>query len=426
MLPTSRDEIFDLLKALGVEIHPKTTLSTEVLEGRLRKALDCVQYITDVISTPGGGALDLHGVEPWTCGDTYVATRRGSLGEAITNYTTQKWIPELYLNALMNLRQTVMSMASHFDNGCTRFCLQDENKESAIIIRILKVFEKHETVPVFMVFYVHGTKENPKGIEWIQYQVRQGSKEQPLMGVTCTLTEQQLLLRILEMNSKRVPASYTSKRGPREQDFTLSFILPVGPLDSKDLGCLNINDGCVVCGKPGDKRCASCVAIYYCSRECQRADWSDHKSTCKTLKDATWISIRFCVVPPDFPSGGAHSVLNFKGHISGRPNQIPKAKTSTPKAPPNTQGTKPFIVKIQCNGSNATQMMIYDRRRTCDVLYLKSKEDAGEVAKFDAVARVVGFNTAWNGVKLFCWARRTGEWQFDLALDKLPNQDVKW
>jgi len=41
---------------------------------------------------------------------------------------------------------------------------------------------------------------------------------------------------------------------------------------------------CVSCGKEGTKLCAQCGVARYCSRECQKADWLNHKTQCKSLK----------------------------------------------------------------------------------------------------------------------------------------------
>ena len=43
---------------------------------------------------------------------------------------------------------------------------------------------------------------------------------------------------------------------------------------------------CARCGKPGATgmlRCSKCKSVRYCSRECQRSDWKQHKLRCKEV-----------------------------------------------------------------------------------------------------------------------------------------------
>ena len=42
------------------------------------------------------------------------------------------------------------------------------------------------------------------------------------------------------------------------------------------------NPACVT-GTPADKKCAGCRVAIYCSKECQRAGWGDHKPKCQQL-----------------------------------------------------------------------------------------------------------------------------------------------
>eukprot|EP01083_Nonionella_stella_P112031 329069_1 len=43
---------------------------------------------------------------------------------------------------------------------------------------------------------------------------------------------------------------------------------------------------CATCHKAGaTSRCTACKCTYYCSRDCQRKDWKQHKRICKMLKE---------------------------------------------------------------------------------------------------------------------------------------------
>ena len=38
---------------------------------------------------------------------------------------------------------------------------------------------------------------------------------------------------------------------------------------------------CASCGlSPANLRCTQCKGVYYCSRDCQKANWKSHKAAC--------------------------------------------------------------------------------------------------------------------------------------------------
>lgn len=50
---------------------------------------------------------------------------------------------------------------------------------------------------------------------------------------------------------------------------------------------------CLVCMKPSTRKCSRCLAVRYCSRECQEKDWESHQEICKHVKkDGTFKNLQ--------------------------------------------------------------------------------------------------------------------------------------
>ena len=88
------------------------------------------------------------------------------------------------------------------------------------------------------------------------------SVEIPLLAI-------KLLAKLLKMNSKRLlQSSLDSLHVPsttEDEDFSFSFLVPVGTILGRDLGRLNADLGCAVCGERSAKRCTRCQTVRYCS-----------------------------------------------------------------------------------------------------------------------------------------------------------------
>jgi hypothetical protein len=56
---------------------------------------------------------------------------------------------------------------------------------------------------------------------------------------------------------------------------------------------------CRFCGKRGPSilLCPLCLAVGYCDRACQRADWASHKTTCKETKSFDLSGLIAAIVP---------------------------------------------------------------------------------------------------------------------------------
>jgi len=64
----------------------------------------------------------------------------------------------------------------------------------------------------------------------------------------------------------------------------LEYVSKYVPRLYKKYDNITFSRGCNVCGKKSQtcKKCA-CRSIYYCSTDCQKADWKKHKTDCKRL-----------------------------------------------------------------------------------------------------------------------------------------------
>lgn len=130
--------------------------------------------------------------------------------------------------------------------------------------QILDVVEFDKETPILMVLYTHdlASKGPSRGSRtWMQNLM---DTQTAMPKITATLNEQHLLLRLLKSNSKRLSSSYSPSRTALDRHMTLSFLPPVGPLESKDIARLNTNDGCSICGDPAKSKCSRCAAIRYC------------------------------------------------------------------------------------------------------------------------------------------------------------------
>lgn len=95
-------------------------------------------------------------------------------------------------------------------------------------------------------------------------------------------------------------------------------------------------------------------------------------------------------------------------------------------APPNTAGERLFLVKFQVGmggGAEPGQMMLYDRKRTFQFFFHRQDDRAlfGEFYK-----EMCGPRGGHGGLKMYRWAKRTGDWELSVCLDRAPTTDTKW
>ena len=152
--------------------------------------------------------------------------------------------------------------------------------------------------------------------------------------------------------------------------------------------------------------------------ECQHVDWPQHKKTCRSLKGGTWITLPFVSSMPQYAGQFAVIVNRFN---SSRPEE--QRTINDASVPTNIHGDKVFLIKIQIGMDGEGNFLIYDRQRSMQVYFIESM-DPELFKKFRA--EIEGPKGGYNGLKMYRWAKRTGDFQFDICLDRAPQEVIKW
>ncbi|KAI0752538.1 hypothetical protein C8Q80DRAFT_1117939 [Daedaleopsis nitida] len=432
----TRHEILCVLKAMGIDLPVDTKLSDNVLDKRLRDALDASQYKEKLSSL-----TDLSSLPIWPVaapGDTnaatrsvYEAVRRGNMHEARQNEaaalrTGSRQPPELFVDPFMDLRQTIMSIGGFLDNGARWWGIRDQQHEQcAINMRVISVREVDAKTPAIVVLYRFIDRSSAtEGVQWI---LRQSANASVVANgglfINATPLEQKVVLKVLKSNAHLVPPDFVVDRQPGEERYKVSVLLPVGPLDFDVLAKLNEKQGCVICGKRTTSRCAQCQSVSYCGAECQRADWKAHKPACRSLKGGRWCTATVRHTLPGLEDMFLATVNKFSASLKDTPILDPSEHANTP--PPNVWGDKLFLVKIQIglNPAAPRYMMLYDMKRSFQVFLCPAENPL----LFENLhAEMTGPRGGYGGIKMYRWAKRTGDWQFDICVDRDPQTDIKW
>ncbi|KAF9019614.1 hypothetical protein BDZ89DRAFT_959052 [Hymenopellis radicata] len=416
----SRKDLLGLLKSMGVELPANTKLVDDLLDQKLGNALTAAQKLSPLVPDPSH--IDPSKLPLWKTTPAFQAMSRTSPNEAMKRFNSPNSDPfPLYTNTWMDARQTTMHVARNFENGVAVMALKDDYE--AIAIRVLSIHKLNENTPLIALIYYSSDLATPavNSFEWMGAQMQTGR----LAQIKCTSQEQALLRKLLFQNSRRVSTEFKPKMAGYERRFKPSFLVPLNPLDQLEIGKLSHNTGCQVCGGKTTSRCAQCQSASYCSRTCQSDDWKQHKALCKSLKGGSWASTDFT----------KHVIVNGKkmyiSVFSASGTVPPSAQTAAQAAaerdddspPPNVHGDRPFIVKVSnpFPAGNPTQgLLVYDRQRTFKAYVMQ--EDRPQVYGA-AMQLIIARN---NRMKVYRWAKRTGDFKLDVCLDRIPDPEPTW
>lgn len=137
-----RDELLHALRSMGIELPPRSKLTTDSLDKKLRKALDLSQCIKAEFK--GANTLDFSKLKEWSTVSSsplLQSVKTISVNEVSKNFvaisqTGSIPAPELFVDPFIDLRQTIMGLGKAFDEGVTISLLRDKEGIHSIILRV--------------------------------------------------------------------------------------------------------------------------------------------------------------------------------------------------------------------------------------------------------------------------------------------------
>jgi len=147
---------------------------------------------------------------------------------------------------------------------------------------------------------------------------------------------------------------------------------------------------CGICKKEGSKKCTGCYIEWYCSAECQRADWKDHKAKCQAQR-AEYLPVTLRLVE------GKNKPMSVINHQTGK-----IFPTSNQPASSSAYSVVKVQISFDQRGSPVAgrEMLIYNKDRSvCGFC----KPNTTEAEKIYHVVATEGFNKNkgfFNSIKI--------------------------
>lgn len=166
---------------------------------------------------------------------------------------------------------------------------KDTPMEQTISLRILGVLELgkvkipgkpgDDSIPLVVVAYWHGRNSSvtARDIQNFTGGLQRGTLFKSLLS---SGEEVELLLSLFKKNAEQLKANDSTHDSFREhvkKGWRLSAFRPADP------NTLGGAKNCFSCGKFAKQTCSRCGIATYCSKDCQAADWPNHKQICKKL-----------------------------------------------------------------------------------------------------------------------------------------------
>ncbi|KAH9934586.1 uncharacterized protein BXZ73DRAFT_100776 [Epithele typhae] len=339
----------------------------------------------------------------------------------------RKFRPGSGPDPIVGLRTAVLELAKLYDCGSPWIVFGAG--EECVNVRVVSVRKVHRRAPVFVVLYRGFRRPEPgspavdEHVRWAVQQSTEVSWTPPryqsldkakIAGNNFLLhpLALRLLVKLLRMNEDVVPNDFPIQFQPGEAAYKISALSP--PSAPPQIALLELKArtfSCAVCKRRPVKECTQCFMAAYCGRDCQRAHWDAHSKTCLPRTGGRWVAVQGAFVycePSRFQVPLASlDPVRIEGSIPER-----SASRQTPSGPRRSE--KLFLMRIF--EPEPGELLICDSRR---VLLFSLGRGRNESLR-ELFAEVRGARDE-NGIPtIYRWAKRTGEWTYDICLDRAP------
>eukprot|EP00727_Mastigamoeba_balamuthi_P003694 m51a1_g13321 hypothetical protein (388) ;mRNA; f:127-1413 len=371
-----------------------------------------------------GGGLRVSEMAPWS----------GPVEKSLTDlmFSTEERMENLQLGSRghtrpgMGMRESLAVMARNYDarRALCRYLIQDAEQSAALAVDVHSAREAAPGLPLLDVS-INFMRRTDDAVPLFAALLSQTAPREGVYSWTVPLDEVLFTRDVLAANARRLSPLEQSTLAARAsmppqyaEFFTASFALPVcapppSHLVAKAAATATAPPTpCATCGKPARNVCSRCKAVSYCGRECQKADWPQHKATCGTRgSDAGSVLVPFA---DDATRGMYGAMLGVGQHTSG---SITGAKL---KVPANTHGDREFVVKVQVPLTGGDDpLLVYDQTRAWQV-FLQCEGSPAEYRALQAAVRDTPLR-----IKAFFRAKREGHFLRVFTTD-LPSQNQRW
>jgi len=309
-------------------------------------------------------------------------------------------------------REIVVVMADTLDigRGHLSMAVQQDDQAAGVLLRPMYPAAEAPgsndgTDLIILCIYRVTEKTEPNLQRTLQQFV--GNTHDPKISQYPT-AEVQRLVRVLDANAKKFESNMRSSAVWREWfpqwakkiardaklptgDFVQSFITTSDfakiTADSRSQGA------CGHCGEANaKKRCERCCVVFYCSRECQKSAWKNHKLVCKStndkLEEGHIVTADVTIAPPGM-EGMFFKSMNLNAPLSRSVNGAASSKIAGQTTMSRADG-EVSIVKVQVAMDPRTPMMVYDRKKNIEFMLHPGNSSANGCERIFNLIRTKG------------------------------------